>query len=259
MEQSPTTFCERDEEAVKALNIAKEKKDKLCKLIQSMKGDDTKLKYENTYKALTDEVKEAVPDIAKRMKAWRKPKDKGLRAQIEVACGVGKTHIAIQFVDSMIRKRREGKEKIIVVVLEPRIELIRQTMKKWSQHLPDDIKNTMQVCTVCTIGFGNKKQRKTKTVTDEAEDEEGTEEDGEALMNDTSIEESWKKKRYGKEDAADIFEEVLEPDDRPTKVLFMTYQSASVLKNISLCKGMENRPIDLMVFDEAHLTCGKAK
>ena len=115
------------------------------------------------------------------MKAWKKTEDEGLRAQIEVAC-VGKTHIAIQFVEKLIRKLKN--KKTIIVVLEPRIELIRQTMQKWSQHLPEDIKETMKVCTVCTIGWGSKP--------DESEDDEGNEEEMKALMEDKGIDKSLK-------------------------------------------------------------------
>jgi superfamily II DNA or RNA helicase len=225
-----------DIEIVKSSDLEQMQKQIICKFLGQMLKRDSELKYGKVADAITDQVVEAIPDIAKRMKAWRKPEDEGLRAQIEVACGVGKTHIAIQFIEKLIRKQKN--EKTIIVVFEPTIELIRQTMRTLFQHLPGDIKATMKVCTVCSIGM----------------------EEDQAWKEDTSIDASWKERTYGKQKGNAIVSDIIQPDDHPTKVIFMTYQSSEVLATLSpiLARRLRKK-IDLMVFDEAHMTYNKNK
>ena len=53
--------------------------------------------------------------------------DKKKRLWIEAACGTGKTHIAMQAVERLIR---EGKGVQRVVLYEPSLRLIEQTVRR---------------------------------------------------------------------------------------------------------------------------------
>ena len=69
-----------DIETVKSSDLKQKQKQIICNFLGQMMNRDSKLKYSKVADAITDDVVEAIPDITKRMKAWRKHEDEGLRA-----------------------------------------------------------------------------------------------------------------------------------------------------------------------------------
>lgn len=144
------------------------------------------------------------------------------RAKIVMACGTGKTRIAVEVAIRLNSNR--------VIVFLPSLALIRQTLPYW---LNASFSKPMSYLCVCSD----------KTVNQS--------EDGVVLSNKEFAEEFGSSSVTTDAAKVNLFLRDT-PDSENVLVVFSTYQSANIVS--TACDGMTG--FDLGIFDEAHRTAG---
>eukprot|EP00912_Choanoflagellata_sp_UC4_P000486 UC4_evm2s302 len=159
--------------------------------------------------------------------------DTNTRAQIEVACGVGKTHIAMLAAERYVEKNQCFENGGVILLLEPTLALIKQTAQRWHKHSKH--RDKYDVMTVCSDAG-----------VIELDDDNGaveTLQDMNATEYEKAQPDNWKRvlrvekngqtdaERDGQrtEDMLDFLDDI--KDDRPIKLVFATYQSAHVIQH----------------------------
>ena len=100
------------------------------------------------------------------------------RALVVMACGTGKTHVFIGTADmisaDLVHGQKEGDQPPVIIVFEPNLELIRQTVERWHRSATNRyMYDAIAVCSLTTLNAPVGKKRKKETAEEEEEDESG--------------------------------------------------------------------------------------
>eukprot|EP00944_MAST-04C_sp_MAST-4C-sp1_P004053 g4053.t1 len=202
--------------------------------------------------------------------------DKKPRALLEVACGAGKTHIAINTAEELIRTKDKFDE-FNIIVFEPTLELIRQTVRKWNafflRNEREEGKFDVQVVTVCSLSSLNqkKKGKKSSKGTNGAGSDENSAEEcditgaqlEQALQDDTALPKEWtkviKKTNNSSDPIVQLKNFLMNENDKPiVRVVFVCYLSSSGISDaLESMTQNERMTFDFGIFDEAHVTATK--
>jgi superfamily II DNA or RNA helicase len=153
------------------------------------------------------------PHQAEALKAVTKELEVADRCHMIMACGTGKTITALAIAESMKPKS--------VVIFAPSLALINQLMKEWVANTSWQDYETLAICSDDSV---------TKGVESES-----------ILLEEID---------FPVANEHQIIKKLLNSRNKKLKILFCTYQSASLLQDLK---------IDLAIFDEAHKTAGYGK
>jgi superfamily II DNA or RNA helicase len=234
-----------------------------------------RLEWWNKHLKARDKVQnEAKKKIIKAFVTDNKP-----RALMEVACGAGKTHIAIDTTEELIRTAWNDEDEVNIIVFEPTLELIRQTVRKWNafflRNEREEGTHDVQVVTVCSLTSLNQKKNRKKApkgTKGASSDETNTEECDitgaqlqQALQKDKGLPKEWSKVIKKSNNSSDPivqlknFLSAENFDNKPiVRVVFVCYLSSSGISDAleSMTKN-ERVKFDFGIFDEAHVTATK--
>lgn len=180
------------------------------------------------------------------------------RGLLEAACGTGKTHIGIMAVEQMVDRMNLVEEGGVVLILEPSLKLVTQTAQRWVRH--SRYRDKYDVIALCSdrkviVRGDDDLEAATDSTRDEFQAEAPPEwkrvfPSADAIGGRTP--EAYDKARV-EEIHAFLTDFV---DERPVKLVFATYHSASWLTK-AYAWGKTHlpvQPIAVAVFDEAHTT-----
>ena len=142
------------------------------------------------------------------------------RATVVMACGTGKTLVALWAVE-------QAKPKSVLVLL-PSLSLVQQTVREWTRHT--NLGSRFRFICVCS------------------DDTVAGKRDSDALELDTT------DLGFRVDTDPNTVKRFLSASDNAVRVVFSTYQSSDVVS--AGTKGLN--PFDIAVFDEAHKTTGLA-
>lgn len=148
------------------------------------------------------------------------------RAQVILPCGTGKTLSALW---TVTRLDKEGMlPNSTIMVLVPSLSLVQQTRKDWLREMREDMLD-MCVCSDPTV----------------------------AKNNDDLIGNDPKQMPFPVVTDYTVIRKFLRHKTGKLKVIFSTYHSAPVVARALDCRGI--KPLDLIVYDEAHRTAGNSQ
>jgi predicted helicase len=148
------------------------------------------------------------------------------RAQVVLPCGTGKTLSALW---TVTRLDKEGMlPSNTVMVLVPSLSLVQQTRKDWLREMREDMLD-MCVCSDPSVAKNN----------------------DDILGNDP------KEMPFPVVTDYTVIRKFLRHKTGRLKVIFSTYHSAPVVARALDCRGV--KPLDLIVYDEAHRTAGNSQ
>lgn len=148
------------------------------------------------------------------------------RAQVILPCGTGKTLSALW---TVTRLDKEGMlPNSTIMVLVPSLSLVQQTRKDWLREMREDMLD-MCVCSDPTV----------------------------AKNNDDLIGNDPKQMPFPVVTDYTVIRKFLRHKTGKLKVIFSTYHSAPVVARALDCRGI--KPLDLIVYDEAHRTSGNSQ
>ncbi len=156
---------------------------------------------------------QALEDIAKTLET-------NSRATVVMACGTGKTLVALWAVE-------QAKPKSVLVLL-PSLSLVQQTVREWTRHT--NLGSRFRFICVCS------------------DDTVAGKRDSDALELDTT------DLGFRVDTEPATVNRFLSVSDGAVRVVFSTYQSSDIVS--AGTKGLD--PFDIAVFDEAHKTTGLA-
>ena len=178
------------------------------------------------------------------------------RVNVEMACGTGKTRLAVRVVEALVKDRLpstegDGLNITYVVVLVPTLALIPQTIDEWYDRCNRDACPFMcEVTSVCSLPKLSSREAN-DNVSEESEDE----------IKDQLKEKNWPK---GWNEVVDDFDSLgvwlrrpqrdKSPDKPLVRLTVSTYHSVSKVST-AFHKNSKDVKLALTIFDEAHVTC----